>query len=75
MSHRTVIVIAHRLSTIKHADMIVVCGDGGRVLEKGTHDELMTRGSHYAKLVKRQIAGPSQPSAISSNLDDELTDK
>jgi ABC-type multidrug transport system fused ATPase/permease subunit len=46
---RTAIVIAHRLSTIKHADRIVVLGQGN-IVEEGTHDELVERGGHYAEL-------------------------
>ncbi len=49
MEGRTVITIAHRLSTLRRADSIVVL-DGGRVAEKGTHDELLRNGSVYAKL-------------------------
>jgi len=49
MSDRTAIVIAHRLSTVKHADRILVM-DHGRVIEEGTHDQLMARGGHYAQL-------------------------
>ena len=55
-AHRTTLVVAHRLSTIRHADKIVVVGDGG-VLEEGTHDELMARHDGiYARMVSIQQA-------------------
>lgn len=53
MRGRTSIVIAHRLSTIRHADLIVVM-DGGRIVERGSHDELMQQEGLYAKLVDMQ---------------------
>ena len=52
---RTTIVIAHRLSTVVEADQIIVL-DGGRVAERGTHDELLERGGLYAELWFRQAA-------------------
>jgi len=51
--NRTTIVIAHRLSTIMDADKIVHLQDG-KVLEEGTHEELLSRGSHYADMFGRQ---------------------
>lgn len=53
MKGRTSIVIAHRLSTIRHADMIVVM-DKGRIVERGTHEELLAKEGLYRKLVDMQ---------------------
>jgi len=53
MKDRTSIVIAHRLSTIQHADEIVVMRNG-RILERGTHAELLTHAGEYQKLVEMQ---------------------
>ena len=55
---RTTITIAHRLSTIRDADQIVVL-DAGRIVERGTHLELLERGGLYASLVSRDVAGAS----------------
>ncbi|WP_326790621.1 ABC transporter ATP-binding protein [Streptomyces sp. NBC_00151] len=49
---RTTITVAHRLSTVRNADEIIVL-DRGRVSERGTHDELLLRGGHYATLINR----------------------
>jgi ATP-binding cassette subfamily B protein len=51
---RTTLVIAHRLSTVRHADRIVVL-EQGRLVESGTHDDLMARGGAYASLWRVQV--------------------
>jgi len=54
MENRTVLVIAHRLSTVKKASKIVVI-DNGQVVDQGTHEELLSKGGIYKKLVNRQL--------------------
>ena len=53
MKNRTTLVIAHRLSTIQDADLILVL-DNGKVVEKGTHSELMRNDGVYKRLVEMQ---------------------
>ncbi len=53
--NRTTIVIAHRLSTVRRADMIVVM-EAGRIIETGTHAELLAKGGQYRKLYELQFA-------------------
>jgi len=55
MAGRTTFVIAHRLSTIEGADLIVVM-EHGRIVEQGTHDELLSRGGMYANLYRLQFS-------------------
>lgn len=57
---RTLVIIAHRLSTIRHADWIYVMGNGGVVIERGTHQELLEREGVYASLWRLQI-GEAHP--------------
>ena len=56
MRGRTVIAIAHRLSTIAQMDRLIVL-DRGRIVEQGSHDELLRHNGHYASLWRRQSGG------------------
>jgi ATP-binding cassette subfamily B multidrug efflux pump len=54
MHGRTTILISHRTSTVQDADQIIVLRDG-RIIERGTHDELLARGGYYADLYQKQL--------------------
>ena len=54
MKGRTTFVIAHRLSTVQHADRILVL-DGGRIVEEGTHQQLLNKGGLYSHLYELQF--------------------
>ena len=54
--HRTTVTVAHRLTTAARADRILVLA-GGRIVEDGTHTELLARQAHYAELWHSYLAG------------------
>jgi ATP-binding cassette subfamily B protein len=54
MRQRTSMIVSHRVSTVRHADLICVLDDG-RIIERGTHDQLLAFGGQYAELHERQL--------------------
>jgi ATP-binding cassette subfamily B protein len=54
MRERTSIIVSHRVSTVRDADLILVLADG-RIVERGTHDELVRRDGFYAELYRKQL--------------------
>lgn len=65
MEGRTTFVIAHRLSTIRHADQVLVL-DQGRIVERGTHEELLARRGFYYRLYMSQFRGDEEPAVVFS---------
>ncbi|ACZ37838.1 ABC transporter ATP-binding protein [Sphaerobacter thermophilus] len=62
LAGRTVVVIAHRLSTVRAADLILVV-EGGRIVERGRHDDLLAARGRYAELYRTQLAPPRAEAA------------
>lgn len=60
MAGRTTFIIAHRLSTVRDADEILVF-EGGRIVERGAFEPLVSRGGRFAELVRTQLAGSAAP--------------
>ena len=70
LAGRAAVVIAHRLSAIRHADAILVVEDG-RVVEQGTHDELLAADGRYAELSRTQLGRPVSASTTGAAHDDD----
>ncbi|WP_093771083.1 ABC transporter ATP-binding protein [Streptomyces sp. yr375] len=71
LADRTAVVIAHRLSTVRAADLILVV-ESGRIVERGTHDELLAAGGRYAELYRTQFEDPETTEAEAT--DAEVTE-
>ena len=74
MEGKTVIAIAHRLSTIARMDRLIVL-DAGRIIEQGSHDELLRLDGHYAKLWRHQSGGFLAPEVSATETAEALPDE
>lgn len=70
MKGRTVLVIAHRLSTVQSADTVAVIAEG-KVVEQGSHPQLLRSNGLYAALVRRQLQGTASSAVVGSALQTE----
>jgi ATP-binding cassette subfamily B protein len=68
MTNRTSLVIAHRLSTIRNADQILVVDDG-RIVQRGTHEELLVTGGLYRSLYETQFASQTSTHGVGPSVD------
>ena len=64
--------IAHRLSTVRNADLILVVEDG-RIVQRGTHGELLAQGGLYADLYRTQFEEDAQPDGLTRGLTGRVT--
>ena len=74
MRQRTSLIVSHRVSTVRGADQILVLDDG-RIVERGTHDELIRHGGLYAALSRSSCSRKSSRRPVSTHHDDDVLGK